>query len=176
MTRTRLEHVRESVLVSYTVYIALLLWCMYCFGPNSGTWILFGCNFNFAVILRFGWILITRQIAQISKSTKANKMHGIELFESPNLNIMAKLKLYPFKIHIVELGLQAVDNLHYSLASGQLVFLGMTWYQTRTTGKASLSTPSLSLMWSMLCWFETRATRRLPVALSLTPGYYVIWD
>ena len=37
-------------------------------------------------------------------------MHGIEIFESPNLNIMAKLKLYPIKIHIPELGPQAVAN------------------------------------------------------------------
>ena len=69
-----------------------------------GVWILFGYNFNFAVILRFGEIEINRKIAQISKSMKAYKKHGIEIFESPNLNIKAKLKLYPNKIHIPKLG------------------------------------------------------------------------
>ena len=64
-------------------------------GPNLGIWILFGYNFNFAVMLKFGQIKITWQIAQISKSTKAYKMHGIEIFESPNFNITAKIKVIP---------------------------------------------------------------------------------
>ena len=37
-------------------------------------------------------------------------MHGIEIFESPILNITAKFKLCPIKIHIPELGPQAVQN------------------------------------------------------------------
>ena len=74
------------------------------FESGSSIWILFGYNFNFAVILTFGEIQINRKIAQISKSTKAYKKHRIEIFESPNLNIKAKLKLYPNKIHIPELG------------------------------------------------------------------------
>ena len=61
-------------------------------------------NFNFAVIFRFGEIQINRKIAQIFKSIKAYKKHGIKIFESPNLNIKARLKLYPNKIHIPELG------------------------------------------------------------------------
>ena len=44
-------------------------------GPNSGIWMLFGYNFNFAVILRFEEIQINQKIAQISKSIKAYKMH-----------------------------------------------------------------------------------------------------
>ena len=54
------------------------------FRQPTSIWILFGYNFNFAVILKFGEIPITRKIAQISKSIKAYKMHGIEIFESPN--------------------------------------------------------------------------------------------
>ena len=73
-------------------------------GPNLGIWILIGYNSNLAVILRFGEIQITRQIAQISKSIKAYKTYGTEIFETPNLNITAKLKLYPIKIHIPKLG------------------------------------------------------------------------
>ena len=40
-------------------------------------------------------------------------MHGIEIFESPNLYRMAKLKLYPIKIHIPKLGPQAVLPMSY---------------------------------------------------------------
>ena len=60
-----------------------------------GIWILIVYNLNFSVILKFGEIKINRKIAQISKSIKAYEKHGIEIFESPNLNIKAKLKLYP---------------------------------------------------------------------------------
>ena len=60
-------------------------------------------NISFAVILRFGEIQINQKIAQISKSIKAYKKHGIDIFEFPNLNIKAKLKLYPNKIYIPEL-------------------------------------------------------------------------
>ena len=56
-------------------------------GPNLGIWILIGFSFNFAVILRFVEIEITRKIAQISKSIKAYNMHEIKIFESPNLNM-----------------------------------------------------------------------------------------
>ena len=37
-------------------------------------------------------------------------MHGIEIFESPNLNITPTLKLYPIKIHMPKLGPQAVPS------------------------------------------------------------------
>ena len=44
-------------------------------------------------------------------------MHGIEISESPNLNIMAKLKLYPIKIHIPKLGPQEVLYPGYCMAT-----------------------------------------------------------
>ena len=42
----------------------------------------------------------------MSKSINGYKMYGIKIFESPNLNITAKLKSYPFTIHIPKLGPQ----------------------------------------------------------------------
>ena len=56
---------------------------------------LIGYNFNFAFILRFREIQINRKFAQISKSIKAYEKHGIQIFESPNLNIKAKIKIIP---------------------------------------------------------------------------------
>ena len=66
------------------------------------------------LLLKFGEIQITQEIAQISKSIEVYKMHGSEIFESLNLNITAKLKLYPIKIHIPKLGPQAVTVIIFS--------------------------------------------------------------
>ena len=56
------------------------------------------------MLLRFGEIQKNRKIGQISKSIKAYKKHGIEIFKSLNLNKKANLKLYPNKIDTPELG------------------------------------------------------------------------
>ena len=92
-------------------------------------WILIGYNFNFAVILRFREIQRLHRFPKAYKRAykKAYKKHGIEIFESPNLNVKAKLKLYPNRIHIPELGPQTVAQQEklissYILGSGSKIY------------------------------------------------------
>ena len=62
--------------------------------------------------MKFGDFQIKWKITQISKSIKAYKKHGIEIFEFPNLNIKAKLKTVGFGFHYYNEGFMLPIYIH----------------------------------------------------------------